>query len=309
MLYGSILGKVVVITSMPGSQDITLYAYLDIDNPMVAWEVAVGRMISADVHRVKNLSVSSWQYNHLCRCLKYGLSLDFINEMRLELTREAHFRENVSRLQGLYFFETPEAAKLALKYWRIPLKESHISPIRFFPKRMTKVDSEWITANIDKEEDPSWMSSYWNGEIKGRSPLYEILATGFGEVLNYDLRVQAYRSILEIWPYSTPLLAMACCAFQVKGMNDIAAVMPGLYAEGKNVCGDYVIDISDLDNQKKEIIEAVNICRENGTYPQTTKPKDTGAFFILPDLASLGFSFESPKATDMLKQIKPEGTA
>jgi hypothetical protein len=43
------------------SENLELWAYLNIDNPVVAWEIAIGRIRSAcDINK---FAVSSWFYN------------------------------------------------------------------------------------------------------------------------------------------------------------------------------------------------------------------------------------------------------
>ncbi|UDQ96455.1 DUF2441 domain-containing protein [Lentisphaerota bacterium WC36G] len=46
-----------------------LYAYIDTDNPLACWEVAIGRVRSAD-DRDKNFGISSWMYNRLKKFAK-----------------------------------------------------------------------------------------------------------------------------------------------------------------------------------------------------------------------------------------------
>jgi hypothetical protein len=285
---------------MKNQNNITLYAYLDIEHPMVAWEVAIGRIRSIDITKFE---VSIWQYTSLSNYVKYGLDQNFINEIELEYVRKQHFPNRVSRMQGVYFFESYDDAVFALKHWDIPLKENYISEISFTPQNITKVDSEWITSYIDKKTNNSWMNKYWNGEIKEDKPLYEILATGLGVILNYDLRIQAYKNIFELWPYSTPLLAMACCAFQVKNIDDIAKVVPALYPNDNVIKGGYIIDISALTTRKEDIIEAIKICKNDNKYPIIVRPKNPEVFFELPDLSYLEFIFDNIDALNSLRKV------
>jgi hypothetical protein len=57
-----------------------LYAYIDIDNPMVAWEVAIGRIKSVDFFYTNEIyEISIWEYEMIRNFSKYGLNQKIIN--------------------------------------------------------------------------------------------------------------------------------------------------------------------------------------------------------------------------------------
>ena len=238
-----------------------LYSFIDIDNPMVAWEVAIGRIVSAQYNENNNFGLSIWQFNTLKSWLKYGYNINIVNEFKLEKYRLIRYTDYVSRLKGLYFFETEEDAKYAINYWNLDIPYSYISEVEFYYEKITKLDSEWITRYIDKENiDNDWMDAYWNGLPCSGKPLYEYLAEGIGFIKNNDLRIRAYERILEIWPYSTNLLAMAMCAFQVKNIDKIALIKPAIILNNNRIKGSFYINIENLKENENDIIEAVRIC-------------------------------------------------
>jgi hypothetical protein len=185
-----------------------LFAYLDIDHPMV-----IGRLQSAGETGVERFGVSLWAYSMLKSYVQENLPKSFANEFRLEYVRARRHAHCVSRLGGLYFFQSEGDARAAVNRWGMRRREQYISAVEFFPTALTEVDSEWITFNLASNDDSAWMDSYWSGATAGARPLTEVLATGQGIVLNKELRIEAYKRIYDLWPTSTPLLAAACCAF------------------------------------------------------------------------------------------------
>ena len=143
--------------------NIKLYAYLNIEHPMVAWEVAIGRIKSICGRNEEKFGISLWQYSLFKKYVQQGDYIKLKNELKLERTRQKLFNNKVSRLEGLYFFESERMAHIALDRWGIPNKKKYISEIDFTPNAITKVDSEWITSYL-LEDDETWMKHYWTGE-------------------------------------------------------------------------------------------------------------------------------------------------
>ena len=283
-------------------QNIELFAYLNIEHPMVAWEVAIGRMKSSCDNIKDNFGISLWQYNLLKKYSNTGEYKKIINELKLERMRQRKYSNHVSRLRGLYFFESEEDAKSALDRWNMPQRKKYISAVNFSANSVTKVDSEWITWNL-LSENTDWMERYWSGEIYGEKPLYEYLASGFGVIQNKDLRTQAYKRIMDAWPTSTPLLASACCAFKHKRMEEIALLTPALTRENDRLLGSYFINMEDLNNREQEVATAVGICNECNETPPMILPENPNDFFSLPDFRSDCFEFKDTEAQALYEQI------
>lgn len=282
----------------------TLYAYLNINHPMVAWEVAIGRVRSACDLGLdhQNFGISLWQYNLLHGYSKGGASARFLNELKLERTRQLDFSKSVSRLRGVYFFERERDAHAAIERWGIPGKREFISPVNFSATRITKVDSEWITAYLSSETS-DWMESYWRGVTLGCAPLVELLVSGIGVVQSMELRRQAYQHIVNKFPDSTPLLAMACCGFKHGPLESIAQVVSGLIRNDDRILGDFYVYAGDLGNRQEELVKAMKACEQNGEMPPMILPSDPETFFSLPDLSSGSFSFSGPAIVSTYDEI------
>lgn len=284
------------------SENITLFAYLNIEHPMVAWEVAIGRIKSSCDKSPDNFGISLWQYSLLSNYCKSGLGHRFINELKLEETRQRDFPNQVSRLKGAYFFETIEDAQIAVERWGIPQRKKYISAVNFSANAITRLDSEWITSYLCSEET-DWMQEYWKGITLGVRPLTEVLASGIGIVQNMELRTQAYKIIMERWPTSTPLLAFACCAFKYKKMEEIGLVKPAILAEEGSVIGTYFINMNDLDHREAEVAEVVAVCKQNQELPPFIIPDDGKSFFLIPDLREFRFKLVSGEAAQLYRSV------
>ena len=280
----------------------TLYAYFDIDRLNVAWEVAVGRIKSAPPNTPTNFGVSIWSYNICKKLANDKCNKSIFDEFALERERLIHYPNKVSRLQGVYFFKNKEDAIEAIHRWNIPKKNlNYISSVRFAATNMTEVDSEWITDCLGTGTQEQWMDKYWAGETRWENPLTEILALGVGHVENTQLREQAYKNILKIAPYSSPLLYAACCAFHC-GMTDVALTIPALTSDKSYIHGNYYIQADKLD--EKALISSINYCRQQGYSMPIKKHPDDSIIFTLPDLRNESFKIHSSKLLSTFTEIK-----
>ena len=257
---------------------------------MVAWEVAIGRMRSVSDVNSEKFGVSVWAYSLLRKYAMSGLDRRFLNELLLESVRQQKFSNSCSRLEDLYFFESEYDAHAALERWGISGCREFVAKVNFSVNRLTKVDSEWITSYLDSDER-DWMAHYWSGAVLGEKPLTEVLASGIGYIDRKDLRRRAYRSIIDRWPTSTPLLAMACCAFAEYGLEDIALVRPAIFKWERSIEGAHFIDLRDLNLHEEKIVKALSSCKFRSEIPPVILPDDDSSFFSLPDLSEMDFSF------------------
>lgn len=276
-------------------ENIILYAYLNIDIPMVAWEVAIGRVKSICDNNPDGFGVSLWQFNNLKKLSSSGHSQLIIDEFRLEAYRQQSMPEKVSRLQGVYFFETEEMAFLALDRWGLGKYKNYVSQVNFSANSISRYDSEWITSYRGTGET-DWFPEYLSGTTLGVAPLTEVLASGIGLVMNHDLRVQAYKKIIDRWPTSTPLLYFAIAGFCESNIEDVALVRPTLLHQGNGVAGSYMIYMESLRLRQAEIAEAVTRCVERGMELPVVRPNSPDAVFSVPDLRAEGFTLGIPNA-------------
>lgn len=282
----------------------TLFAYLNINHPMVAWEVAIGRIRSAcdlDLGQ-QSFGISLWQYNLLRKYSGEGLSKRFENELLLESVRQKNFHSSVPRLRGVYFFESERDAHAAVERWGVPGNRRFITAVNFSASKTTHVDSEWITSYLNTDEN-DWMNRYWRGETLGESPLTEVLASGIGIVQNMNLRQEAYAQIMKLFPNSTPLLAMACCSFKHARLESIAQVVPGIIRDKSGIEVSFHIYMGDLDHRQVEIQNALSVCKARNEMPPMIQPSDPNVFFNLPDLMKDRFRLDDTRVVKLCGEV------
>jgi len=277
----------------------TLYAYIDINNPIVAWEIAIGRICSACDSK-DNFGISLWMYGKFLSVAQQRTTYNaplIKNEFKLELVRQKYFPEKVSRGTGVFLFESVGDAKRAIETW-FPKDKTHgerinsITQVNFSANKLTRVDSNWISEFLCKDtgENDEWIHNYWKGNNFNDNPIYEVIASGIGMIMNDELRINAYKKILQIWPTSTPLLSMASCAFAYKKIENIALMKCALISdESKKIKGSAWINIEDLKRNEKEIIHALSIAKEKNELPPMILPNGEDAFFQLPDMRNFAF--------------------
>ena len=195
----------------------TFHAYVNIHDPLVAWEAAIGRYCSADdLERDQVFSLSLRQFALFRHYASIGQSTSQIrNGLQLEAVRTQRYTHLPSRLRGVFVFENLEDAHAAAKRWDGGhFDPSFLSEIEMAPSRSARLDSEWITFNLATENDRSWMDRYWRGEVYGTKPLTEVICSGVGAILNKELRERAYRKIHRS-AFQRQVPASECCVRRV----------------------------------------------------------------------------------------------
>lgn len=178
----------------------TVWAFLNISDLMVAWEVYRGVIIAPGCYSINGFpAVSSWQL----KWLKHMDRIESINEIKLECIRQKFYPKAISRLSGFFCFESESIAKETAKFWG---NMSHFTPFCLSELSISnrvefsKHDSNWITEYIDKSNtSDEWMHLYWQGKIcpLEKSPRWELLVVARASVLNNELRNQAYENLKQ----------------------------------------------------------------------------------------------------------------
>lgn len=279
-----------------------LYAYLDITNPMVAWEVAIGRLQS--VGGYNQFGVSLWFYNLMNRFISSNDAQKAIYELKLELIRQHYYPEKVSRLKGVYFFETKEMAEMALQRWGMQRHNKFITEVEFFGDNFTSVDSEWITSCLGNSESvqDDWMHKYWSGDTMWSNPLTEVLASGFGLVHDKQLRSLAIEQVYNSWPTSSILLNASIAGFALRNFREICRIKPAITMDDGIVEGKYYIDMNEFNNNQPQIIEAMKEMFADGCNLINIIP-DHGKGFTVPNLSQGFFTSTDSKFVDLFRSI------
>lgn len=252
------------------------YIYLNIDDLIVSWEVAIGRIISSREVNIRG-GISHWLYSRVKSFANNFGNIYLNREIKLELVRLSKFPNKVSRLSGVFLFDNLNMAKACIKEWDNEdtgkFNKDYISEICFNPSNTSKVDSNWITNCLKNISDDKWMEKYWNGDpYPGDSPKWEIIAEGYGTVLNQQLRMKAYQNIFYKQPYSTPILAAAICAFQydIFKYKKICHIIPYFkYDNKKNIIyGCFIMENETLINNQKQISFIIDFFQKRNEFPK-----------------------------------------
>lgn len=193
---------------------IKVWCYLNIDNPFVAWEVAIGRIASLEAlpclqDQEKRWFLTQWQYSRLKNAF-YSNPLNKIplkNEYKIEHIRHHYYPDKVSRLRGSFFFKSKEdAINIVTCYGWKGFNPNHLSEVELYYNSDNDIsfyDSTWFSMkamDIMHEDDiKSYLENvtYWGEDS---NPATEILAYGLGFVLNKALMQKAYNMIKARYP-------------------------------------------------------------------------------------------------------------
>ncbi|HCH5588602.1 TPA: hypothetical protein NKZ51_003924 [Vibrio parahaemolyticus] len=195
-----------------------LWCYLNIYNPVVAWEVAIGRISSIEsavdlTDESRRSFLSLWQFSRLKIASESQNWQPFSKEMRIEVIRHNEFNNHVSRLRGCYFFETREMAVNVVNSfnWGGSFREELLTEVEFFcdDHEVSTYDSAWIEQEMSDED----IRQYLNGETKYFSPATEFVCYGRGVILNEELIDKARKLVLEHFPKSEVILHSAIVIF------------------------------------------------------------------------------------------------
>ncbi|QMD26711.1 hypothetical protein HVZ46_20050 [Citrobacter freundii] len=301
-----------------------LFAILDIDHPMVAWEVAIGRVLAnpiTDVEGVEYPTPSLWLYNNINSSIKDKFMSDLQSEFYIEKIRATKFPGKPSRLNGAFFFESKEDAVNACKMWEWENKMDYISEVDFNETSYVKLDSNWITLRIrccEKSELDGFIEKYYGGEeLFSGKPLNEIICTGSGKVLNAELRRMAYKKILQKKPDASLLLALgiSCYEQDARKYQDIFRVSPFIQKTNDgNIEGSFITSLRHLDEDEKGVGKlAKRYIHNNGTALITPKlnrlgvplriirPLNQDTFFSLDDLSPYFFRIPENDYMEMMR--------
>lgn len=279
----------------------TFYAYVNLNNPIVAWELSFGRLNAYRYAYDDFFNVSFWCYANFFNMA--NSPNEFLNtfamELLLENVRQTQFPHQCSRLTGIYFFETMEDVKQALYFQPKKFKRSDwvVKVIFAAEDAITKVDSNYLTYLSDTNDyfnQTHWMEKYWSGQpYDSIEPLWEIITTGVGMSLfdtdhNLAIRAEAQKLTLQRFPKSEFILKMCFIAHQYGHLPEIGMVRPRLYLdEDMNICGDLLLNVKDWTENPDVIKRAFDYYDKNiDKAPEL--PKD-GTFGSVPDFTHLNF--------------------
>ncbi len=303
-----------------------LFAILDIDHPMVAWEVAIGRVLAnsiTDAEGVEYPVPSLWLYNNIYSSINDKFMSDLRSEFYIEKIRADKFPDKPSRLNGAFFFESKEDAIKACEMWEWESKIDYISEVDFNETSYIKLDSNWITLRIrccEKSELNEFIEQYYRGdELFTDRPLNEIICTGNGKILNNKLRRMAYKKILQKKPEASFLLALGISCYEQDPIKyqDIFRISPCIHKTSDgSICGLFITTLKHLDedeigvakrakryihNNGNETILITPKLNRLGKPLRIIRPTNKNILFSLDDLSPYFFKISEENYMRMIK--------
>jgi hypothetical protein len=260
-----------------------LYAYLNVDDPWIAWLAYRGQMVSARTAADRVLSV--WHAKYLFdACGAASRLAYFERELEIERVRAARFPHAVPRLSGLYFFGDVDTAQRAGRRWDGSFREEHLAEIAITQvAAVSKFDSEWITAEPASPGD-GWIIDYLGSRPRGPWPLWEMLVEGRGVIVGTAVRQRAYETVKRAWPRSLGLLELSRVAVEIG--SDLGLITPILTA------ADGVIDVRLYLNFRDAEDQAFLDRLGHFNGPKNTRDLNPGGDLVVPDLRQYVARFE-----------------
>ncbi|MDV7489268.1 hypothetical protein R4544_09090 [Acinetobacter baumannii] len=196
------------------------FAYLDYDNPMVAWNIVRGVFDSPDTlddesNKEQFISIA------LVSMLQKPISKRLKGELELERIRFENYPTHVSRLRGLFVFDEIESiAKFwDTECWGEHFQDQYLSDIGVSARKSSRLDSNWIKYIWDENGDllSNWernAHSYWQGlPFPQKEAIWERIVEGSITVWSMDIKHKALETVMYKWPNSLNILNYACkCA-------------------------------------------------------------------------------------------------
>jgi hypothetical protein len=225
-----------------------VFAFIDVEHPVVAWASYRGVLVSANVEFSPPSCPISMMFAGIIRTQN---NVRLHNELLIEKYRQQHFPHCISRLTGMYFFENRESASCAHLWGGHFLPENLAEVLLFSTNPISRHDANWITfAPVDVNgeiENEDWIQNYWSGEpFPAREPAWELIAQGRAVICGSELRIRAYNNVYSNFPDALSLLEIGRIAAHLgSDLGQISAWL--LTNEDGTVSLSFHIDMRDAN--------------------------------------------------------------
>lgn len=280
----------------------TYFVNANLDDLFVAWEVARGVLITTDsnLNFNPNEILSPWGVKNLSMAM--SSNKQYKDELKLEEVRRNKYQGKVSRLRGMYLFESRNDAIEAVRDWGGKFKEEFLTEVKIIKNQMsTRLDSEWIRYNLGKDDvGDYWIENYWKGlDYNKDKQVREILFVGSVEILDKEFIKEAFNRINNLLPDSIDFLKMSRIAAEAG--DDSGHIVSWLKFDNGSKC---TVSYLMKDFKSRELIEKLK------DYPFQDKVKETVVEFLssnkllkVPDLTNkfLQLTIDNEEKINLLK--------
>ncbi|WP_255989233.1 hypothetical protein [Chitinolyticbacter albus] len=264
----------------------TVFAYLDVSHPAVAWAVYRGVLVSAYAETPPNSCAVSMMVAQML--LDRDVSR-IHNELQIELVRQGICPHLPSRLSAMYFFEDEAQAR------RVPgagwgghyFEDEYLAELELLETaQVARLDSNWITYAPKDTNDQlvatEWITDYWSGKpYPDAEPLWEILAHGRAVVYGTAIRERAYKEVTRWRSKSVAILEVGRVAACLG--SDLGQVRAFLVADQNELTLKFHLDMRDANNSA--------VMARIANYDGPCNHADVavgGEYFYCPDFQSFG---------------------
>ena len=192
------------------------FMYLDVEDPMIAWNAYRGVLVSQKLVQRSMGEAAVPALSMTMARLLMDQDLDRLTfELELEATRVRQFNHHVSRLTGLYVFDSPESALAAAQEdWGGHLTYENLTDVGVSAApNLSRVDANWISwmLVIRASQSLNWRDGilpYWEGKScpYHGTPIWEVLVDGAVTLWGTALRDRAYKTTRARSPNALALL-------------------------------------------------------------------------------------------------------
>lgn len=201
-----------------GEEKFEAFVYLDHHNVPAIWNIVRGGYNTPDCLPpeegafVISLAVASMLSNSEDGAISANR---LISELYLDGIRHRYYPGNVSRLRGVFVFDSIESMSelWETNRWGGHFSDEYIADIGVYAKKSSRVDSNWI-AHVFKHDgtlQPDWETAahnYWSGEAyPNKTPIWERIVEGTITIWSMQPKLDAFKEIEAIWPNSLGLLS------------------------------------------------------------------------------------------------------
>ncbi|EEQ95142.1 hypothetical protein F9K88_10450 [Brucella intermedia] len=269
------------------------FVYLDLDNPMVAWNVVRGWYCTPDqLPEAESCSLLSFNMANL---LASSLPNRLLSEIAIERIRRENYRNQVSRLTGIFVFDDPDSVARTWidNTWGAHFKDDYLTDVGVNAHNSSRLDANWLTKIMDREcsltaDFEEHTNSYWQGvPCPDSDPIWERIVNGSATIWGTEIKVKALEEIKRYWPKSLKTLEYSANAAGFGSFDGL--VLPLTTQKGKFINIDYHIRMHDAKNCNF-LNNMISFYRKS---PQKACHLSSNSEFFLPDFSMYSFYRES----------------
>ena len=258
----------------------TVWAYLDVTDPLVAWHVYRAEIVSST--EIGPYAISSWTADYLRSLAQSDIRRQWARELAIEALRQQHYAVQPSRLRGFYVFPDRESA-LAAGRWAPHFRLNRLAELALRPGfNASRHDACWIHERISDDDDQDWMHAYLRGDSWSDAPIWELIVEGRALIYGTDLRHAARSTVEATWPESMTMLEFARLGVEV-GV-DVGLISATAVDDGDGLEIKYFMNFDAKDGS--DFVKRLPILIASGA-PMDHAVLRPDAEWVVPDLTDM----------------------